>query len=216
MKPKDLKYPFSWEERHSHYEDQLLVVPGYYTSHKGHVFDKWDDWPNIGVEYCSGNGDWVVLQAQKNPEMLWFAVELRFDRVRKIWSKAKNSALKNLIVVWGEALTFTECYVPDNQIEVAHIHFPDPWPKERHEKHRLIKPPFIQQLARALKREKSIHLVSDDRSYVQESANYFTQSGSFKARAEKLEVESYGNSWFEKLWREKGRSIYHLEYAKWN
>ena len=152
MKPKDLKSPFSFEERTPLLKDGVLYVPEYYDNHSafGHL-----DWKVIfgntnpvSIEFCSGNGEWIIQKAQDNPDTNWVAVELQFERVRKIYSKRHNLGINNLLIVCGEALTFARHYVADASVEQAYINFPDPWPKKRHAKHRLIKPPFPKELAR--------------------------------------------------------------------
>ncbi len=219
MKPKDLKAAFSWEERKPLIDDRVFHVPNYYMHHDSFSFPGWEDSSLFGnanplcVEYCSGNGDWIVERAKQNPHCNWIAVEIRYDRVRKIWSKIKNESLSNLIVVCGEAWTFTHHYVAEDSIEEAYIHFPDPWPKEKHDKHRLMKPRFLDALARILKPGKQVTFVSDDTDYIQRTDALFSVHSQFSVSKRLDDLPAYGNSWFENLWREKGRKIHYLQYV---
>ena len=164
MKAKDLKYPHSWEERRPVLVDSVLFVPDHYDSYEEYTFPNWssselfDNEHPVHVEYCSGNGTWIFERAKQFPMVNFVAVEKRFERVRKIWAKAKNAALKNLLIVCGEAHTTTKYYFPNQSVDEVYINFPDPWPKDRHAKHRLIQSPFASELARILKDKVLQHL----------------------------------------------------------
>src|ERR1700723_523011 len=107
MRPKNLKCPFTWKTRRPMIHDRVLYVPEYYDKHSEFVFPGWEN-PEvferaapIEAEYCAGNGAWIVEKATRHPERNWVAVEIQFDRVRKIWSKVQNLGLKNLFIVCG-------------------------------------------------------------------------------------------------------------------
>ncbi|MFZ0564779.1 MAG: tRNA (guanine(46)-N(7))-methyltransferase TrmB [Chlamydiales bacterium] len=217
MKPKDLKPAFNWEDRRPLLIDRVFHVPQYYFLHHEFSFPKWEDSLVFGnqnpvcIEYCAGNGAWIVQQAKKFPYFNWIAVEKRFDRVRQIWSKTKNENLSNVFIVHSEALVFTRHHLPDDSSEEIFINFPDPWPKSKHAKNRLMTPLFLDELARILKEGRKVTFVSDDFNYLTETINLFKTHPSFKAAYPSphftTQEENYGNSWFEELWRKKGRTI---------
>ena len=97
--PRMLKWPFSWEDRKPMLHNRVLFVPRRYSEHDKWPFPGWEDTSLFGntnkvcVEYCSGNGAWIVDKAKQNPSINWVAVERKFDRVRKIWSKTNNMQL---------------------------------------------------------------------------------------------------------------------------
>jgi tRNA (guanine-N7-)-methyltransferase len=140
MKPKNFKCPVTWEERRPLIHDRVLFVPQYYDRHHEWTFPGWESPEVFGrkapieVEYCTGNGAWIIEKALANPDRNWVAVEVQFERVRKIWSKMCNEKITNLFIVCGEALTYTRFYVPSHSFSAAYINFPDPWPKEKHAK----------------------------------------------------------------------------------
>jgi tRNA (guanine-N7-)-methyltransferase len=214
MQPKDLKFPYRWNERRPLIHDRVLFIPDYYTQHREWTFPSWDEiFQNshpVVVEYCAGNGAWIVEKAKANPEVNWVAVEWRFDRARKIWSKMKNFSLPNLFIVCGEAQVFTSDYV--TSFDAAYINFPDPWPKEKHAKHRLFQSPFIENLARTVK--SHVTIVTDDPPYaaqiVSEMSKYFNPA--FPDPFYITEWPDYGTSYFDALWREKGRTLHYFKY----
>lgn len=211
MKPKNLKYPFSWENRRPHFEDAVLYVPDYYDRHKEWVFPGFEamfgNSSPVIIEYCAGNGTWIAEKAKNTPAN-WVAVEYRFDRARKIWSKMKNYQLSNLITVCGEAQIFTSAYLPSQSVSEAYINFPDPWPKEKHAKHRLFQPPFVQELARVV--QKSVTVVTDDEPYAEQIQSAMALS--WKVSKYTNEWPDYGTSFFDSLWRQKGKKIHYFTF----
>ncbi|HEY4831009.1 MAG TPA: tRNA (guanine(46)-N(7))-methyltransferase TrmB, partial [Waddliaceae bacterium] len=170
MKPKALQaVPF--KERRPLLEDQVFFVPIHYTGYEHFTLPDLsiyfgNDHP-VSVEFCSGNGDWIIEKAKLDPSKNWIAVEKRFDRVKKIWSKLKNHHLSNLLIVCGEACTFAHYYLLSDKIEEVYINFPDPWPKMKHAKHRLMQSIFLDELSRILMPGKKVTVVTDDFSYLQ-------------------------------------------------
>lgn len=222
MKATDLKPFCTFEERRPLLREGVFFVPRHYSTHDQSLLplfsELFGNQNPVHVEYCSGNGDWILERALENPEKNWVAVEKRFDRVRKIWAKLRNHQLKNLLVVWGEALTFTQHYLPTSTIEEIHINFPDPWPKARHSKKRLIQPYFLDEMARILEKGKKITFVTDDLAYLQVTISHFREHSHFSPLYPSpfytVDWKNYGTSWFENLWREKGREILYTQFVK--
>jgi tRNA (guanine-N7-)-methyltransferase len=222
MKAKDFTIPFSFAERRPYLASQFFYVPVHFGAYDQFVLpsfcELFENSHPVYIEYCSGNGDWVVEQARHHPEQNWIAVEKRLDRVQKIWIKLHKYQLKNLLIVCGEAYTFTRYYLAAHTIEGAFIHFPDPWPKTCHAKHRLLQPAFSNELSRILVQERGVTCVSDDLIYLKQAINIFQSHPCFKpalpAPFFRTEDSSYGGSWFENLWREKGRQIHSTYFVK--
>lgn len=222
MIPKDLKVNFSSDGRTPVLQDRFFYLPKREANVEGFCFPSLSDLfgnPNpIVIEYCSGNGHWIVDRASRNPSLNFIAVELRFERARKIWAKMKNSECENLLVVCGEAFLFTELYLKEQSISEVYINFPDPWPKRRQQKNRLIRMSFLDELARILKREGLFKLVTDDQPYMEEAKKLFLSHAQFQpvypSPYHTEGVEGYGSSTFQELWTGLGRTIYSLEMRK--
>jgi len=221
MRPTDLKYPVNQKNKRAFIEDGVWVIPDFPDKL---VFLDWNskqlfenDNP-VYIEYCSGNGSWIVEKALKHPEINWVAVEKKFKRVRKIWSKKKNHGCNNLIVVFGEALNATKHYFPKKSVEKIYINFPDPWPKRRHKKHRLINSAFIEEMEHILLGEAEISVVTDDANYSEEIIEEFASYKGFcSIYPDPYFVcwdGDYGTSWFCELWQQKGREIRYHRFEK--
>jgi len=225
MKPKNLKHPFTWDERRPLIFDRVLFVPEYYDRHQEWTFPGWDHPDLFGkkgkilIEYCAGNGDWIIQKALQHPEFLWVAVEKRFDRVRKIWSKIHNHQISNLVVVCGEALMFTRFYLNSDSIEGVYVNFPDPWPKEKHAKNRLIQEPFILEIARVVKNEGTATFVTDHIIYSQQMIQEMLRISLWKSAFQEphyvTDWQNYGTSYFDDLWRKKGYTIHYMNFINY-
>ena len=221
MKPQDLIIPFSWDERRPCLLDRLLFIPSYYTDYESwkKLFSLTEIFPNNNnaiIEYCSGNGQWIIDKAKNHPESNWIAVEKRFDRARKIWCKMKNDNISNLFVVMGEAYTFTKYFVDSNSIDTVYINFPDPWPKKKHLKHRLIHKDFVDELSRAMPLQAMVVIATDDLDATNRMKEFFIDHKGFMSTLPPPyytnKWEGYGSSFFDDLWRQKGRSIQYLQF----
>jgi len=234
MKPKDLKPPFSWESRYVLLEDKVFYIPERYDCSSfafpggETIFGNQNP---VYIEYCSGNGDWIIDQAQANPDANWVAIEKRFDRVRKIWSKRENLGIKNLLVTCSMAQTVTKEFIPEGSISKIFVNFPDPWPKDRHAKHRLFQPPFIEELYSILKDKGELIGVTDDPDYIQQILEVVIGHGGLESKFEKPYTKEawpiegrdenksgesgYGKtSYFEALWSRLGRRFYFYRFEK--
>lgn len=220
-KPADLKIP-SYEERKPCIVEGFLVVPSNYSLH-----DKWslpsfsdpqifNNSNDVFVEYCSGNGQWILEKARQNPNINWVGVEKRFDRSRKIWVKKHNMELNNLFVVYGEGLTFTKYYLKENSISSIFINFPDPWPKNCHIKNRLVNTPFMEELSRVIKPMGNATFVTDDDKATEWIIKVVSKEKQWRSSYEKpyftYDFPDYGDSYFKDLWVKKGLQI---KYMQW-
>lgn len=222
MKPNDLKLPYAFCDRHPCIKDGVFYVPARFDLHQQFSFPLWEGvFPlnqPVYLEYCSGNGKWIARRALQDPDSNYVAVDIRFDRVRKIWSKIGNDKIPNLFCVYGDGFTLAKHYVKDHSVDEIFINFPDPWPKLRHMKHRLMKVPFIQEQQRILKPGGKITFVTDDVDYLNWTIANFRKVAEFEFCHEEphytFDIASYGSSYFEELWLSKGRKIYYLEVGK--
>lgn len=222
MRPNNLKRPFTWLERCIMIHDRVWYIPD--RCENSFEFPGWcheltftNEHP-LYVEYCSGNGDWVAAKALANPHQNWVAVEKKFSRVQKIWSKLKNYQLTNLLIICGEGYRTTSQYFPASKIEEVYINFPDPWPKTRHAKNRLIQPAFILEMHRILKEKGKLTVATDDEAYSNRLIEDFNKTNGFVSQFTapyySLDFPNYGTSYFEDLWRQKGKSIRYHIYQK--
>jgi tRNA (guanine-N7-)-methyltransferase len=195
---------------------KCLHIPSRFSEQKMTAVS-WDD-PNIfdrpqplHVEFCSGNGQWIASMAQLYPRINWIAVEKDFERARKIWLKIFRLQLGNLFVVYGEGFVFSRYFLPDTCVGEVYVNFPDPWPKRRHAKHRIIQKSFIDEMSRILISDGTVTLVTDDAAYSEQMIELFSSwPSAWGSSPYVTEWPEFGDSFFQSLWARQHRTIrYH-------
>lgn len=222
MKPKDLKVPFSWEERKVFFDhDQKILYVPERCDRKNlqeEIFPSLDPFEKVCLEICSGNGEWICQKAMDHPDFFWVAIEKKFKRVQKIWSKAQNHGLDNLMIICGEAHEAMNHYLKDGIFDLIYINFPDPWPKKKHAKFRLMNAPFTKELSRLLKPHGELCFLTDDPDYSKESIDVLLQESTLASQIDEpyyhSDIQDYGTSYFRSLWEEKKRCFYFSKFQK--
>jgi len=169
------------------------------------------------VEIGSGNGHFLVDYAFQKPDYNFIGTELLGGRAKKFYKKICKRELKNIAVYKGDARVFIWEYLYDEMVNEFIILFPDPWPKKRHHKHRLIKEGFIKMLSRRLKKNGLISIATDHEEY----RNWIIDE--FKKVKELIQVymdgyssypEEYPSTLFLERFKDYGKEIYFMRYRK--
>jgi tRNA (guanine-N7-)-methyltransferase len=113
------------------------------------------------VEIGSGMGETSVAIAQANPDNDYIAIEVHLPGVGSLLKAIDEAGLTNLRVIRHDAVDVLEKMLPDASLAGLHVFYPDPWPKKRHNKRRLIRPPLVALAARKLAPSGYIHLATD-------------------------------------------------------
>jgi tRNA (guanine-N7-)-methyltransferase len=113
------------------------------------------------AELGLGWGEVALERARKNPDVGIFGFEIKKDRIGKILKVIDHENINNLKIVPINLKWFFGTLFPDLSLINIHIFFPDPWPKKKHWKHRLINKDFIHQSARILKNGGGFYFATD-------------------------------------------------------
>lgn len=136
---------------------------------------------SLEVELGSGDGSFLAAYAKLHPERNFIGVERLLGRVRKTDRKGRRAGLANLRVVRIESTYFLEYLLPANAAVAIHVYFPDPWPKRKHRKNRLINERFPELARRALVPGGVVYLRTDDADYFAQMTAVFGASAHFCA-----------------------------------
>jgi len=146
-------------------------------------------WPRYGVEFGAapldldalfgrrarrvaeigfGNGDNLLALAASRPEEDFLGIEVHRPGVGRLLLQLQERALGNVRVVCRDAVEVLERYLGGPCLDEILVLFPDPWPKKRHHKRRLVQPPFVALLAERLKVGGALRLATDWEPYAAE------------------------------------------------
>ncbi|MEQ4305969.1 tRNA (guanosine(46)-N7)-methyltransferase TrmB [Plantactinospora sp. B6F1] len=115
----------------------------------------------VVLEIGSGMGDATVAMAAADPGRDYLAVEVHTPGIANLLALTERHGLTNLRIAQGDALDLVRHLLPPNRLDGVHIFFPDPWPKPRHHKRRLIQPAHVALLRSRLVRGGTLHCATD-------------------------------------------------------
>jgi tRNA (guanine-N7-)-methyltransferase len=169
----------------------------------------------LEVELGCGDASFLVELAHRHPERNLIGVERLLGRLRKLDRKGSRTGLKNLRGVRIESAYLLEYLLPPHSVSVLHIYFPDPWPKKKHRKHRLINERFPVLARSALAPGGAVYLRTDDADYYQQMTEVFGANRNFEPVETPAELAELLTD-FEQEFRERGiqtlRAAYHLKF----
>ncbi|NKQ59236.1 tRNA (guanosine(46)-N7)-methyltransferase TrmB [Amycolatopsis sp. K13G38] len=120
------------------------------------------------LEIGSGMGETTAQLAAAEPEVNYVAVEVYEAGLGQLMLRAEKLALENLRLLHGDAVVLLTEHVPPDTLSGVRIFFPDPWPKKRHHKRRLIQPEFVKLVASRLAPGGMLHMATDWEHYAEQ------------------------------------------------
>ena len=115
----------------------------------------------VVIEIGFGMGDATWQIAKNNPETNYLGIEVHRPGVGKLLNHIEAENLTNLRIFEYDALEVLEKMIPDGSVDGFHIFFPDPWPKKKHHKRRMVQRPRTNLIARKLKSGGYLYFVTD-------------------------------------------------------
>jgi tRNA (guanine-N7-)-methyltransferase len=143
------------------YWDKYCLDPGADTDFS-QVFGR--DAP-LFVEIGFGNGESLSRMAAANPDKDYIGIEVHKPGVGHLLMLLNQQGLNNVRIYCHDAIEIMERKIADNSLAGVHLFFPDPWPKKKHHKRRIVRPSFIDLLVRKLKTGGYFHAATDWENY---------------------------------------------------
>ena len=134
----------------------------------------------LEVELGCGDASFLIEYARRNAEKNFIGVERLLGRIKKLDRKGRRSALANLRGVRIESSYFLHHLLPPRSAVALHIYFPDPWPKKKHRKYRLISGRFPALARAALAPGGAVYLRTDDADYFRQMTEVFGADKNFQ------------------------------------
>lgn len=174
----------------------------------------------LHLEVGFGNGKFLIEMAAREPECNFVGMDFYHKGIRKVITRISKLQIKNIRIVYGDAREKVSLFFKDQELKRIYINFPDPWPKKRHYKRRLIKPPFVDILTRKLNPGGEVHVATDSEPYALEILEFFEAhprlknkigSGVFRGSRGELPRSKYENNFIN-----AGDKIYYLDFIKYS
>lgn len=163
------------------------------------------------LEIGCGDGGFLLEWATRHPEKNFLGVERLLGRIRKLDKKGSRANLTNLRLLRFEARYLLQYLLPAAAFEAVHIYFPDPWPKDKHRRHRLIDEKFPELVRRILAPNGSVHLRTDDPEYFVQMQESFAPAKDFSSTETPKELAALTTE-FERQWNEEGKPTLRVSY----
>jgi tRNA (guanine-N7-)-methyltransferase len=133
----------------------------------------------IWIEIGFGAGEHLADQAEAQPRIGFIGIEIFETGIAKLMAAIARRRLENIRVLVDDARLLLTA-LPDESIERAFILFPDPWPKLRHRKRRIVSPATLAQLARVMRDDAELRLATDDPDYLRAMLAAATEAAEFE------------------------------------
>ncbi len=161
------------------------------------------------IEIGFGMGHATAEIAEKDKHKNYIGIEVHTPGVGKLLSRINLSQLSNLRIIQYDAVQVIRTMIPKESLFGVHIFFPDPWPKKKHHKRRLIQPGFIQELIPLIQKNGYIYAVTDWEDYAEQILSVLSQfnelSNPYKTYADGINWRP--NTSFEKKGIAKNHTI---------
>jgi tRNA (guanine-N7-)-methyltransferase len=175
---------------------------------------------NSALEIGFGDGSFLIETAKTNADWNYIGIEIKAKRFKKAVKRAERDNLSNLkFLLMDVRIAVDEVFSQDTFSKV-YINFPDPWPKERHKKHRIINTDFLEKLSRIMKPRGVLEIASDHEEYISYILETFEHTNIFKPT---FQPPGYVKSMpdrpktrFETEFMQEGKEIYYLRFIKNN
>ena len=172
----------------------------------------------VHLEIGSGRGEFLLHKSVQHPDVNFLAIELKEKRIKTIIRQLDPKINKNVRIIKLFVDEKITNYVQEKSFEMIYIIHPDPWPKRKHHKNRLIQHGFIDVLWKILKPEGIIELSTDYEEYADWIIQHFLERKIFESFYNKgftrNSEEKHIETFFEKKKKEEGSEPFFMKYRK--
>ena len=133
----------------------------------------------VVLEVGFGMGEATALIARDFPNTGFLAIEVHKPGIGKLMARIEELGLSNIRIIEGDAHPIITTMIPDNSIDGVHLFFPDPWPKKRHHKRRIINNEFLKLIYPKIKDGGFIHIATDWVPYAEWITEQFNETTLF-------------------------------------
>jgi tRNA (guanine-N7-)-methyltransferase len=171
----------------------------------------------LEMEIGAGKGTFLAGESKNRPTVNFIGLE----RARRYWRLASDRLRRhqclNVRLILADADYFLTEFIPQDCLTAVYVHFPDPWPKKRHHKRRLIQTPFLEEVERVLTPGGRFQVVTDHRDYYEQIGEAVASSSLIMSEYDRPATAVTGElvgSNFERKYQREGRVSYAVAAVK--
>ena len=164
------------------------------------------------LEIGFGNAENIIFQAINNPSYLFIGSEVYMSGIGTLISSIKENNIKN-IKIFSDDIRLLLDQSPKKVFDSVIIICPDPWPKEKHHKRRLINKSFLEMVHDFMKDNSNIYISTDWENYAESISELFVKNKLFKPSSNKS-FQKDSLSKFERRGKDEGRELFEFNYKK--
>lgn len=168
----------------------------------------------LEVDLGCGDGSFLMEMAREFPERDFLGVERLLGRVRKVCKKITRRRLENARVLRLDSRYVVEWLLPEAVVSRIHLLCPDPWPKLRHNRRRVMQTTFLDAVIRALEPGGEFLFMTDHEEYFQWASDKVREFGKFEILEWTEDSFFYPKTDFQVQWEEEGKSMFRLRCRK--
>ena len=168
----------------------------------------------LELDLGCGDGSFLMEMAKKFPERDFLGTERLLGRVRKVCKKITRRDLANARVLRLDSRYVVEWLLPEAAVSRLHLLCPDPWPKLRHNRRRLVNADFLEAVRRALVPGGEFLFMTDHEEYFQWAADRVAEFGKFELLEWTEDSFFYPKTDFQQQWESEGKSMFRLRCRK--
>jgi tRNA (guanine-N7-)-methyltransferase len=173
-----------------------------------------DHGERLEIDLGAGDGGFLLQMGEHFPQTRFLGIERLMNRVRKIANGAKRRGLANVKILRLELDYAVRYALPQGAVDRVHLLCPDPWPKKKHSKNRLVQPDFVAGVHRLLKDDGEWLFKTDHAEYYEEAMGTILGTGLFQTIDWPEEAFFYPQTDFEQLWLSQGCTIQRARLVK--
>lgn len=172
------------------------------------------------LEIGFGHGDTLIPMAKQNPNQNYLGIEVHEPGVAAVMAEIIENNLTNIRVIQNDAVKILQNNIADHTLSRVHIYFPDPWPKKKHHKRRIIQTEFLDLLKNKLMGGGVLHFATDWDDYAKHVMSLLSAHSGFKnctgdnQFADNKKLHLRANTKFEMRGRKLGHGVWDILFER--
>lgn len=167
----------------------------------------------VEIEIGSGDGSFLLEEAARRPSINLLGIEHSRSKARRLAARVERQGLPRVRTLHADASCIVRTLLPTASVAAYHLYFPDPWPKRRHTRRRIVTPALVAAFARTLVSGGRLFVATDVYGYLRLITSQILGDAAFEERVAGDEHPGLSTA-FARKYRAAGRSLYAASFVR--